>query len=47
MPGDYVNADEKIAKIETDKVTVDILAAHSGVIQKYFATEGQTVTVGA
>lgn len=47
MPGDFVKADEPIAKIETDKVTVDILAAHSGVIKKYFAAEGDTVTVGA
>jgi 2-oxoglutarate dehydrogenase E2 component (dihydrolipoamide succinyltransferase) len=36
-PGDFVNADEPIAKIETDKVTVDILAAHTGVITKYLA----------
>lgn len=47
VPGDFVKADEPIAKIETDKVTVDILAAHSGVIKKYFAAEGDTVTVGA
>ena len=47
MPGDFIKADEPIAKIETDKVTVEILAAHSGVIKKYFAAEGDTVTVGA
>jgi pyruvate/2-oxoglutarate dehydrogenase complex dihydrolipoamide acyltransferase (E2) component len=45
--GDFVKADEVIAKIETDKVTVDILAAHTGVITKLFAAEGETVTVGA
>ena len=44
--GEYVEADEVIARIETDKVTVDILAAHSGVITKYFAEEGDTVEVG-
>jgi 2-oxoglutarate dehydrogenase E2 component (dihydrolipoamide succinyltransferase) len=32
-PGDYVEADEIIAKIETDKVTVDIPAPVSGVIK--------------
>ena len=45
--GDFVKADEVIAKIETDKVTVDILAKQSGVIKKYFANEGDTVSVGA
>jgi glycine cleavage system H lipoate-binding protein len=31
-PGDSVKTDEIIARIETDKVTVDILAAFTGVI---------------
>lgn len=44
--GEYVEADEVIARIETDKVTVDILAAHSGVITQYFAEEGDTIEVG-
>lgn len=47
LPGDFVEADEVVAKIETDKVTVDILATHSGVIEKYFAEEGDVVEVGA
>jgi 2-oxoglutarate dehydrogenase E2 component (dihydrolipoamide succinyltransferase) len=42
-----VQADQAIAKIETDKVTVDILAKHTGVIKKYFVSEGDTVPVGA
>mmetsp|Transcript_15007 Transcript_15007/g.23241 ORF Transcript_15007/g.23241 Transcript_15007/m.23241 type:complete len:114 (+) Transcript_15007:122-463(+) len=46
-PGDFVEADEIIARIETDKVTVDIAAPESGVIQEYFAAEGDTVDVGA
>jgi pyruvate/2-oxoglutarate dehydrogenase complex dihydrolipoamide acyltransferase (E2) component len=46
-PGDYVEADEIIARIETDKVTVDITAPKSGVIEKYFAGVGDTVDVGA
>ena len=31
-PGDAVKTDEIIARIETDKLTVDILAAFTGVI---------------
>lgn len=45
--GQEVKADEVIARIETDKVTVDILAKYSGVITKYHAAEGDTVAVGA
>ena len=45
--GDYVAADEVLARIETDKVTVDILSSHSGVITKFFAEEGDVVEVGA
>lgn len=33
--------------IETDKVNVDIRSSHSGVIKKYFTTEGETVQVSA
>jgi 2-oxoglutarate dehydrogenase E2 component (dihydrolipoamide succinyltransferase) len=32
-PGDFVQADEIIARIETDKVTVDIPAPVAGVIK--------------
>ena len=46
-PGDFVEADEIIARIETDKITVDIAAANSGVIKEYFAAEGDTVDVGS
>lgn len=45
--GDFVEADEIVARIETDKVTVDILSTHSGVITKYFSEEGDTVEVGS
>ena len=44
--GEFVEADEVVARIETDKVTVDILSSHAGVITKYFAEEGDTVEVG-
>jgi 2-oxoglutarate dehydrogenase E2 component (dihydrolipoamide succinyltransferase) len=47
VPGDFVQADEVVARIETDKVTVDILAPESGIIKEYFAEEGETVLVGA
>jgi pyruvate/2-oxoglutarate dehydrogenase complex dihydrolipoamide acyltransferase (E2) component len=46
-PGDFVEADMIIARIETDKVTVDITAPKAGVIEKYFAGIGDTVDVGA
>jgi len=45
--GEFVNADEIIARIETDKVTVDITAPKSGVITEYKFGEGDTVDVGA
>ena len=41
--GEYVEADEVVAVIETDKVNVDIRSTHSGVITKFFANEGETV----
>jgi 2-oxoglutarate dehydrogenase E2 component (dihydrolipoamide succinyltransferase) len=46
-PGEFVEADEIIARIETDKVTVDITSPDAGVIKGYFAAEGDTVAVGA
>ena len=46
-PGEFVEADEIIVRIETDKVTVDITAPKSGVIKEYLAGEGDTVDVGA
>lgn len=42
-----MKADEIIARIETDKVTVDITSPDSGVITKYFAVEDDTVAVGS
>ena len=43
--GEYVEEDEVLAVIETDKVNVDIKSTHAGVITKYFANEGDTVAV--
>ncbi|KAK3142765.1 hypothetical protein QOZ80_4BG0351170 [Eleusine coracana subsp. coracana] len=45
-PGDRVEADEPIAQIETDKVTIDVSSPESGVIEKFIASEGDTVTPG-
>lgn len=41
--GDFVEADEVVAVIETDKVNVDIRTTHAGTIKKFFANEGDTV----
>ncbi|KAJ5388698.1 hypothetical protein N7509_011239 [Penicillium cosmopolitanum] len=43
--GDYVEQDEELATIETDKIDVAVNAPHSGVIQRLLASEGDTVTV--
>lgn len=45
--GDFVQADEVVAVIETDKVNVDIRSTDSGVIKKFYANEGDTVAVDA
>lgn len=44
--GDYVEQDEEIASIETDKIDVAINASDSGTIAKLLVNEGDTVTVG-
>lgn len=36
-----------MAVIETDKVNVDIRTSHAGVIKKFYAKEGDTVSVDA
>lgn len=43
--GEFVQADEIIAVVETDKVMVDIRSPKAGVITKFFANQGDTVTV--
>ncbi|CAN6244455.1 unnamed protein product [Urochloa humidicola] len=45
-PGDRVEADEPIAQIETDKVTIDVASPEAGVIEKFIVSEGDTVTPG-
>ena len=45
--GDYVELDEVIVVVETDKVTLDIRSPHAGVITEWKADEGDTVEVGS
>ena len=45
--GDVVNADEPIVELETDKVTIEVPAPVSGVLEAIAAKPGETVDVGA
>merc|ERR1719285_500211 len=45
--GDYVNVDDIVAIIETDKVSIDVRAPSAGVIEEYHAGVDDTVEVGA
>ncbi|SFG34610.1 2-oxoglutarate dehydrogenase E2 component [Novosphingobium sp. CF614] len=47
QPGEAVAADEPIASLETDKVAIDVMAPHAGVMGQQFAQQGDTVVVGA
>ncbi|KAH7320221.1 dihydrolipoyllysine-residue succinyltransferase [Stachybotrys elegans] len=44
--GDYVEQDEEIATIETDKIDVAVNAPEAGVIKEFLVSEEDTVTVG-
>jgi len=44
--GDYVELDEEIATIETDKIDVSVNAPEAGTIKEFLANEDDTVTVG-
>jgi 2-oxoglutarate dehydrogenase E2 component (dihydrolipoamide succinyltransferase) len=46
-PGNYVNVDDIIVLVETDKVVVEVRADHAGTISKVYADVGATVAVGA
>src|SRR5687768_3131622 len=46
-PGEAVAADEPIASLETDKVTVEVPSPVAGVLAEQVADEGETVAVGA
>ncbi|MCE3231851.1 MAG: dihydrolipoyllysine-residue succinyltransferase [Rickettsiaceae bacterium] len=45
--GDYVNADEMLVELETDKVTLEVNAPTAGVIKEQKVAQGSTVAVGA
>ncbi|KAM5384349.1 hypothetical protein ACJZ2D_001654 [Fusarium nematophilum] len=44
--GDYVEQDEEIATIETDKIDVAVNAPEAGTIKEFLASEEDTVVVG-
>ena len=44
--GDHVEIDEPIVELETDKVTLEVPASISGLIDKIVISEGETVEVG-
>src|SRR6476659_5996507 len=46
-PGDSVAADEPIASLETDKVSVEVNAPVAGTLAEQLVKEGDTVEVGA
>ncbi len=46
-PGEAVAADEAIASLETDKVSVEVPAPVAGVLTEQLVAEGDTVAVGA
>src|SRR5947209_18559580 len=46
-PGEAVAADEAIASLETDKVSVEVPSPVAGVLTEQMVKEGDTVAVGA
>ena len=44
--GDYVQMDEVIAVVETDKVQVELKAEQGGKLVKLYAVQGQNIEVG-
>ncbi|MFY9629333.1 MAG: 2-oxoglutarate dehydrogenase complex dihydrolipoyllysine-residue succinyltransferase [Methylocystis sp.] len=47
QPGEAVRADEALAELETDKVTLEVNAPASGVLAEIVANTGETVAAGA
>ena len=45
--GEFVEVDDPIVELETDKVTLEVPAATSGILDKLTVKEGDTVEVGA
>lgn len=46
-PGDYVQADQDLVALETDKVTMNVPSPSAGVIAELVAAQGAEVAVGA
>ena len=46
-PGEAVAADEAIASLETDKVSVEVPSPVAGTLSEQLVQEGETVEVGA
>ena len=46
-PGDFVDKDQTVCEITTDKVDAEIPAPESGVVRELLRQEGETVEVGA
>ena len=46
QPGDAVAADEVVMELETDKVTIEVLAPEAGTLTSHEAKEGDTVEPG-
>ena len=45
--GDYVKVDDPIVELETDKVTLEVPASITGILENTVVSEGDTVEVGA
>ena len=45
--GEYVEVDDPIVELETDKVTLEVPASISGILENTIVSEGDTVEVGA
>ena len=45
--GDYVEIDDPIVELETDKVTLEVPASITGILENTAVSEGDTVEVGA
>src|SRR5947207_10083423 len=46
QPGDWVEADETVCEVTTDKIDVEIPSPASGRLERILAEPGQTVAVG-
>jgi 2-oxoglutarate dehydrogenase E2 component (dihydrolipoamide succinyltransferase) len=45
--GDFIDQDESVLEVATDKVDTEVPATHAGILKKILAKEGDVVAVGA